>query len=140
MLQVPGGLYSKAGGNYSSNRNVRFVDNFAGGSGSAILVQRCNQVEVSGVLFKSNEASLGGAVYILAEDNKHTLFSECLLEGNTAADGGAVYLNTGPGVDIFNASVFRNNFAGEFRRNCPEYVRSSYYITYSSFLCVSDRV
>lgn len=74
---------------------------------------KCDQVQVSDVMFKSNEASLGGAVYILAVDNKQTIFSKCVLEGNTAEDGGAVYSNTGPGIDIFNAAVFRNNSACE---------------------------
>ena len=64
-------------------------------------------------MFISNEASLGGAVYITAVDGKEIIFSKCFFKSNEAADGGAVYLNTGPGVDIFNASVFRDNFAGE---------------------------
>ncbi|CAN0450815.1 unnamed protein product, partial [Scytosiphon promiscuus] len=95
------------------NWSIRFVNNSAGGLGGAILFEMCIQIQVSDVLFKSNQASLGGAVYILAEDDKETIFSDCVLEGNTAEDGGAVYLNTGPGVDIFTASVFRANFAGE---------------------------
>ena len=61
----------------------------------------------------SNEASLGGAVYVAAVDAKETKFSKCLFKSNEAADGGAVYLNTGPGVDIFTESVFRDNYAGE---------------------------
>lgn len=77
------------------------------------MFQMCDHVQVSGVMFKSNGALLGGAVFTLAEDDKQTQFSECVLEGNTAADGGAVYLSTGPGVDIFIASIFRNNFAGK---------------------------
>ena len=64
-------------------------------------------------MLMSNKASLGGAVCIAAVDDKQTEFRECVFESNAAADGGAVYLYTGPGVDIFNASVFRNNFAGE---------------------------
>lgn len=96
-----------------------FVDNYAGGLGGAIVFQKCEQVQVSDVLFDSNKASLGGAVYVLADDEKQTLFRDCVLEGNTAADGGAVYLYTGLGVDIFAASVFRDNFAGEMRAIIP---------------------
>ena len=70
-------------------------------------------VDISNVMFMSNEASLGGAVYIAAVDDKQTKFGKCFFESNAAADGGAVYLNTGPGVDIFTESVFRDNFAGE---------------------------
>ena len=70
-------------------------------------------VDISNVMFMSNKASAGGAVYIAAVDDKQTKFSKCLFERNAAEDGGAVYLNTGPGVDIVNASVFRDNFAGE---------------------------
>ncbi|CAM9637001.1 unnamed protein product, partial [Laminaria digitata] len=69
------------------------------------------QVQVVDVLFKSNEASLGGAVYVLALLEKQTSFSGCVFEGNRAEDGGAVYFYTGPGIDIFTESVFRNNFA-----------------------------
>ena len=68
-------------------------------------------------MLMSNKASLGGAVYIAAVDDKQTVFRECVFENNAAADGGAVYLYTGPGVDIFTASVFRNNFAGELPRS-----------------------
>ena len=68
-------------------------------------------------MLMSNKAWLGGAVYIAAVDDKQTEFRECVFESNAAADGGAVYLYTGPGVDIFTASVFRNNFAGELPRN-----------------------
>ena len=64
-------------------------------------------------MFMSNKASLGGAVYIAAVDDKETKFSKCSFKSNEAADGGAVYMNTGPGVDIITASVFRDNFAGE---------------------------
>ena len=68
---------------------------------------------VSGTMFKSNEASLGGAVYIVSvTDNQHT-FRNCGFEENIADDGGAVYLYTALAVDIFVGSVFRNNSAGE---------------------------
>ena len=70
-------------------------------------------LNVSGTVFKSNEASLGGAVYIVSEiDNCH-IFRDCDFKGNTAADGGAVYLSTGLAVDIFISSAFCNNSAGE---------------------------
>ena len=68
-------------------------------------------------MLMSNKASLGGAVYISSVDDEQTLFTGCVFESNAAADGGAVYLYTGPGVDIFTASVFRNNFAGELPRS-----------------------
>ena len=67
-------------------------------------------------MLMSNKASLGGAIHIVAVEDKQTIFMECVFESNEAADGGAVYLYTGPGVDVFTASVFRNNFAGEFPR------------------------
>ena len=68
---------------------------------------------VNGTMFKSNEASLGGAVYIVSvTDNQHS-FRDCGFEENIADDGGAVYLYTALAVDIFVGSVFRNNYAGE---------------------------
>ena len=68
-------------------------------------------------MLMSNKASLGGAIHIVAVEDKQTIFMECVFESNEAADGGAVYLYTGPGVDIFTASVFRNNFAGALPRH-----------------------
>ena len=76
-------------------------------------IDEADVLDISNVMFMSNKASAGGAVYIAAVDDKQTKFSKCLFERNAAEDGGAVYLNTGPGVDIVNASVFRDNFAGE---------------------------
>ena len=96
--------------------SVAFVGNYADGLGGAIYVEMADLLEVSDVIFRSNKASLGGAVYIAAEEDRHTIFCKCVFDSNEAADGGAVYLNTGLGVDIFNASIFCNNFAGELPR------------------------
>lgn len=90
-----------------------FVNNSADGLGGAISFQACDEVLVGNTMFKSNQASFGGAVYVVDVDDKPTIFSRCMFEGNTAEDGGALYLNTGPGVDIFIDSVFRDNFACE---------------------------
>ena len=79
---------------------------------------KADVVEVNNVMLVSNKASLGGAVYIVAVDDKQTIFKACVFESNEAEDGGAIYLYTGPGVDIFTASVFRNNFAGELPKIC----------------------
>ena len=70
-------------------------------------------LNVSGTMFKSNRASLGGAVYIVSDTDNQHIFRDCGFEENTAADGGAVYLNTGLAVDIFISSAFRHNSAGE---------------------------
>lgn len=83
-------------------------------------VDECEVLEASNVMFKSNDASLGGAVYVATVENKETRFSGCVFEGKRAADGSAVYLYTGPGVDVFTATVFKNNFASE----SPRYVSS----------------
>ncbi|CAN0510285.1 unnamed protein product, partial [Scytosiphon promiscuus] len=111
--RVAGGLYSDAGGDDTSSWSVVFVNNSADAVGGALAFKTCDQVHVGNTMFKSNKASLGGAISVVAVDDKPTFFSECVLEGNTAEDGGALYLHTGPGVDIFNASVFKNNFACE---------------------------
>ena len=71
-----------------------------------------DQFHVSDTLFQSNMGSLGGAVYIAAEEDNQTLFSACVFEGNEAGDGGAVYLYTGAGLGIFNSSAFNRNYAG----------------------------
>lgn len=76
-------------------------------------VARTDLLDISDVMYKSNEASLGGAVYIVGVEDRQTTFSSCVFENNKAADGGAVYLYTGPGVDIFTGSIFRDNFACE---------------------------
>ena len=82
-----------------------------------MFINKADVLEVSFAMFRSNEASLGGAVYIAAVDDKQTIFSACTFERNGAGDGGAVYLYTGPGVDIFTTTAFRNNFARELRIN-----------------------
>ena len=112
-LHFAGALYSNLGGEHSRDRKVAFVENYAVGRRGAMFIEFADVVEVNYSRFKSNEGSLGGAAYIVAAEDKQTIFSECVFENNEAGDGGAVYLNTGPGVDIFTASVFRNNFAGE---------------------------
>lgn len=83
-----------------------------------MFIQKADIVQVNHVMFQSNEAPIGGAVFIVAVEDKTTLFSECAFEGNSAADGGAVYLNTGPGLDIFTGSIFRHNYASE-SQTCP---------------------
>lgn len=115
-IDVPGGWYEQADGDYTAYWSVAFIGSSAGGIGGAIHVDECEELEARNVMFLSNEASLGGAVYVTAVENKQTSFSGCVFEGNEAADGGGVYLYTGPGVDVFTASVFRNNFACELPR------------------------
>lgn len=75
-----------------------------------------NLLEVSDTVFKSNEAALGGAVFITTVEDKQAIYSKCVFEGNRTADGGAAFLNTGPGLDIFTESVFRSNSASESPR------------------------
>ena len=86
------------------------------------MIEKGDLVEASDVIFKGNEAALGGAVYILAVEAKQSSFSDCVFAGNKAADGGAMYLYTGPGVDVFTASIFHNNFARESTRDSRVYV------------------
>ncbi|CAN0450956.1 unnamed protein product, partial [Scytosiphon promiscuus] len=94
-------------------RSIAFIDNSASGLGGAMLFQSPDLLQVSGATFRSNEAVLGGAVYLTAVEDKQTAFSACDFEGNLADDGGAFYLYTGPGVDVFTESVFKNNFASK---------------------------
>lgn len=110
---IAGDLYFEAGIGYTSNWSVVFLDNSADGLGGAMFIQRANLLQVSNVVFQSNQAALGGAVYISAVEEKQTSFRACVFKHNKAGDGGAVYLYTGPGVDMFSTSVFHNNFASE---------------------------
>ena len=59
-----GGLYPKAGGEHTYDWNVAFVENNAGGLGGARGIEDADLLQVSYAMFKSNEASLGCAVYI----------------------------------------------------------------------------
>lgn len=52
-------------------------------------------------------------MYILTTKYDQSIFRECAFTENVAEDGGAAYLNTASGVDVFMASAFRNNYAGE---------------------------
>lgn len=96
-----------------STWNVVFVDNFADGLGGSLCCEESGLVQISGVTFTANEASLGGAVYTVTVEDEVTKFSECVFEVNEAADGGAVYLNTGPAVDTITLSHFLDNSARE---------------------------
>lgn len=111
--QNVGGVHSEAGGDYTYDWSIAFIENNAGGLGGAMHIDEPGLLEVDDAMFKSNRGSLGGAIYIAAADDKHTTFSACVFEGNAAEDGGALYLYTGPGLDIFTESVFRNNYARE---------------------------
>ena len=57
-----------------------------------MYIGEADLLDTSNVMFMSNEASLGGAVYISAVDDKQTIFSKCFFESNEAADGGALAL------------------------------------------------
>ena len=98
--------------------SVEFIENSSPELGGAIFVSYSDGLDISGAVFKSNEASLGGAVYILSVTNNQHIFRDCGFEENVAQDGGAFYLNTAMAVDIFIGSVFRNNHAGEFVTTC----------------------
>ena len=71
------------------------------------------QLEVSGSRFESNLASVGGAIYILDGNEAYAFFSACVFKSNEATDGGAFYSQRGPGMDIFSTSLFLSNFARE---------------------------
>ena len=78
-----------------------------------MIISNAAVLNVSGTMFKSNKASLGGAVYIVSETDNQHIFRDCDFEENIAADGGAVYLRTGLAVDMSISSAFRHNSAGE---------------------------
>lgn len=90
---------------------VAFIENSASGLGGAMFFEDADLLQVNLATFKSNEAVLGGAAYIVAVEDKTTEFSACNFDGNEANDGGAIYFNTGSGVDIITASYFRGNTA-----------------------------
>lgn len=100
-----------AGLGYTLTRSISFADNTAGNVGGAISMERLDKLDISDVTFMANEAELGGAAYIAGADENENHFSYCVFEGNSAEDGGALYLYTNNGVDMFNASIFRGNFA-----------------------------
>ena len=53
-----------------SDKSVAFVENYASGLGGAMHIDEADLLDISNVMFMSNKASLGGAVYIAAVDDK----------------------------------------------------------------------
>ena len=50
-----------------------------------MYIDQADLLHTSNVMFMSNEASLGGAVYVSGVDDKQTIFSKCFFESNEAA-------------------------------------------------------
>ncbi|MEP5374326.1 MAG: hypothetical protein ABJQ14_00805, partial [Hyphomicrobiales bacterium] len=88
------------------------IGNTASGLGGAIQINEHGELNITGVTFESNEATVGGAIQITSTQDTESEFRSCFFHGNRAGDGGAMNLFTGTGVDGIFASTFRNNFAG----------------------------
>ena len=112
---VADALDSDTGLSHALTRRILFLDNTADGLGGAMFINSPAKLRVSDATFDANEATLGGAIYIVGLEEKKTTFSACVFEGNSAADGGAVYLYTGNAINIFTTSVFRGNAARKSR-------------------------
>lgn len=106
-------------------RAVCFVGNVATGLGGAIHVAKgLFDVGVSGAYFESNQAQVGGAIYVSSAADQGANIERYVFQGNRASDGGGVYLATMLGTDRIADSVFRDNHAG----TCPKhYIYFSWY-------------
>ncbi|KAG0623808.1 hypothetical protein M758_3G204000 [Ceratodon purpureus] len=140
-LEIKSGYYSEGGaavtvmGSSGSSAhpsgkllalNVLFFNNSASGNGGAVLVKKGGALHVQNSVFDSNEASMGGAVYVQSSDDMNadcSLSSSCAnfigtaFMGNWADLGGAIYVNNAansciqPGKFECTTCSFNNNLA-----------------------------
>lgn len=103
---------------FETTQNITFTGNTAGVAGGAIFLSGVGVPPTfSNILFDSNSANIGGAVYAVASGIEltegalnPTTFIGCTFRYNSAkASGGAVA--TAAGRDTFNDSVFIDNSA-----------------------------
>ncbi|CAM9420172.1 unnamed protein product, partial [Laminaria digitata] len=79
-------------------QTVRFIGNAALSSGGGLFLENCDALQGTGVVFESNSAEIGGAMYIAASGNTESEFSACVFARNKATDGGAIFVITGARV------------------------------------------
>lgn len=124
--RVAGSLYSRVDSKLGHIGSVSFIENEATEKGGAIYLSGNVGVQARHATYSSNNAGLGGAIFVVLAEDQRTEFTTCLFEGNQATDGGAVYLYTGTGVDIFTDCVFRDNFASESQDGLDKIYMLSY--------------
>lgn len=111
-----GGLSSKGGGTVNIAEGVSFSGNSAAVNGGTMSIDSLNALDIVGATFTLNEASSGGAVWVIATINDAYRFVLAgTSEANSATDGGALYLfNSETVVDIGwdGPPIFRDNVAG----------------------------
>lgn len=93
-----------------------FEKNVATETGGATSIEDSDSFDIVGADFRQNAATLGGAVFVTAFEDRPRTFGGCWFQHNEAADGGALYFATGRGVDRVHDSIFRGNYASESSR------------------------
>ncbi|CAN0383386.1 unnamed protein product, partial [Ectocarpus sp. 12 AP-2014] len=92
-----------------------FESNRVAGSGGAFYGGSCNKVTIDNAVFRSNDATWGGAVALVSCGEDETVqgsaavTSACTFDSNFACDGGGIY--SASGFDHVSDSIFSNNFA-----------------------------
>lgn len=112
---MPGGIYAVGGSILccAGAGGTVFLENEALDDGGAIYLTAPAKVHITSVLFFSNTAYRGGAIYtISAELGIQAVYRGCLFQDNRATDGGATYLDGDAALYLVNASCFFDNHAG----------------------------
>ena len=115
---VSGGIYSSLSLKFEVAGDISFVENTAVLDGGAISLTDPIDVDIISASFASNEAAFGGAVSMTSAIGTTVWFERCRFESNDASNGGALYLINGGTSDaeasnLVQDSVFRRNVAGE---------------------------
>ena len=112
-----GAIFSAGRSTLSIGRSTIFTGNAAQSQGGAIFFDEPNEVNVSDVVFTSNTADCGGAIYMASPAYSSVReYRNCMFEDNTATNGGAIYLYDEAGLDIVNGSTFYGNYASKLLR------------------------
>jgi predicted outer membrane repeat protein len=109
-----GALYLKWSGSITTISNSGFSDNATlnqiNGWGGAILVFDGAKLTIENSNIQSNEARLGGGVYVFTYNSQLELRKTLVLSNSAVSQGGGIFNNEG--AIIADDSVFSNNTAG----------------------------
>lgn len=91
-----------------------FLENEALDDGGALSLTSPTKVNVASVMFISNTAYRGGALYTISTKfGVEAVYQSCVFSNNYAADGGGAYFYGDPAFYLVNASIFFENHAGD---------------------------
>uniref|UniRef100_UPI00280B69A3 pectate lyase-like adhesive domain-containing protein n=1 Tax=uncultured Bilophila sp. TaxID=529385 RepID=UPI00280B69A3 len=110
-----GGAVYAQNGTVNLGNGTRLEENRAARGGAIYLLGGSDssaELDLTGVVFKGNSATYGGAVYSTSSGTVNASIADTGFEGNSATSGGALYLASGGTSNVAVANVmFKGNSA-----------------------------